>query len=86
MIASVNAIFRRRSGVRKTRAIALNAKDVAAYPGFASQYAGAYGHRAGAYEHTGVRDAAIAHYRAALKLDPGTQSAKEALTRLGAAP
>ena len=31
-------------------------------------------------------DAAIADYRAALKLDPDMQSAKAALTRLGAVP
>jgi len=51
-----------------------------------SRYAGAYGHRGDAYELKGVIDAAIADYRAALKLDPGLTSAKDALKRLGAAP
>ena len=69
-----------------TQEIALNAKDIPLHPVFASQYAGAYGHRADAYEHKGVIDAAIADYRAALKLDPDMQSAKDALTRLGAVP
>ena len=69
-----------------TQEIALNAKDIPLHPAFASQYASAYSHRADAYAHKGVTDAAIADYRAALKLDPDMQSAKDALTRLGAAP
>ncbi|HKB96222.1 MAG TPA: hypothetical protein VKB94_05190, partial [Rhizomicrobium sp.] len=66
--------------------IALNAKDIPLHPVFASRYASAYSHRAGTYEHKGVIDAAIADYRAALKLDPDMQSAKDALKRLGAMP
>jgi tetratricopeptide (TPR) repeat protein len=52
----------------------------------ASQYATAYRHRGDAYEHKGVMAAALADYRAALKLDPGMQPAKAALARLGAGP
>jgi tetratricopeptide (TPR) repeat protein len=69
-----------------SKEIALNAKDIPLYPAFAPKYASAYGHRGDAYEHKGVTDAAVADYRAALKLDPDMQTAKAALTRLGAAP
>jgi tetratricopeptide (TPR) repeat protein len=69
-----------------TQEIALNAKNIQLHPGFSFQYANAYSHRGGAYEHKGGIDAAIADYRAALKLYPDMQSAKDALTRLGAVP
>ena len=69
-----------------TQEIALNAKDIPLHPGFATQYANGYSHRGDAYVHKGVMEAAIDDYRAALKLDPGLRSAKEALARPGAGP
>ena len=56
------------------------------HPAFALRYASAYDNRGGANEKKGSRDAAIADYREALKLDPKMQSAKDALARLGALP
>jgi tetratricopeptide (TPR) repeat protein len=58
-----------------TQAIALN-----------SDYAKAYANRGGAYESKGLNVKAIADFRAALAIDPGDQSARDELTRLGARP
>ena len=64
-----------------TREIALNAKDVPLYPVFASRYAAPSAIAGPLMNTRGLNDAAVADYRAALKLYPD-KSAKDALTRL----
>ena len=49
-------------------------------------FAGPHDNRAIVYEKMGLRDQAVADYRAALKVKPSLQPARDALTRLGAAP
>lgn len=69
-----------------TQEIALNAKDMALHPAFSSRYALSYVHRAQAHERKGAMEAAAADYRAAIKLDPAMQAAKDGVRRLGAEP
>jgi tetratricopeptide (TPR) repeat protein len=48
--------------------------------------AAVYFSRGGVYEHRGIRDQAIADYRAALKINPNLVVARDGLDRLGATP
>jgi len=48
--------------------------------------AGPYDNRAAAYEKKGLRDQAVADYRAALTIDPALKLSQDGLTRLGATP
>lgn len=96
-IADFSEVISRDSrdvGSRYNRALAYEHKglydeaitDLTKEISLAPRFASAYAHRAEAYEHKGAVDAAIVDYRAALKLDAGLRSAKDALARLGAVP
>lgn len=64
------------------KAMELAQKSLALHPTSAS----AHDIRGLVFEVLGKRDDAIADYRKALQLDPGNESSREGLKRLGAAP